>query len=86
MADGKHAGDVRRAWHFFDLTDYLTWRATGSLTRSVCTVTCKWTYLAPRDRWDEGYFRAIGLGALADEGFRRIGTEVVPGGTRLAGV
>ena len=34
------------AWQFFDLADYLTWRATGSLARSVCTVTCKWTYLA----------------------------------------
>ncbi|HLJ63041.1 MAG TPA: FGGY family carbohydrate kinase, partial [Stellaceae bacterium] len=30
------------AGHFFDLADYLTFRATGSLTRSMCTVTCKW--------------------------------------------
>ena len=57
------------AWQFFDLTDFLTWRATGSLARSSCTVTCKWTYLAHERRWDDGYFRAIGLGALADEGF-----------------
>ncbi|MHC2281601.1 FGGY-family pentulose kinase [Bradyrhizobium diazoefficiens] len=28
------------AGHFFDLADYLTWRATGSLQRSTCTVTC----------------------------------------------
>ena len=33
------------AWQFFDLADFLTWRATGSLARSICTVTCKWTYL-----------------------------------------
>lgn len=72
------------AWQFFDLTDYLTWRSTGSLARSVCTVTCKWTYLAHENRWDEGFFRKAGLGALADEGFRRIGTEIVPGGTPLA--
>jgi D-ribulokinase len=71
------------AWQFFDLADYLTWRSTGSLARSVCTVTCKWTYLAHENRWDEGYFRKVGLGALADEGFRRIGTEIVPAGTRL---
>ncbi len=71
----------RNAWQFMDLTDFLTWRATGSLARSVCTVTCKWTYLAHESRWDETYFRSIGLGALADEGFRRIGVEIVPGGT-----
>ncbi|CAN7414705.1 FGGY-family carbohydrate kinase [Mesorhizobium caraganae] len=72
------------AEHFFDLTDYLTWRSTGSLERSICTLTCKWTYLGHERRWDDAYFRAIGLGALADEGFARIGTEVVEGGTALA--
>jgi D-ribulokinase len=73
------------AWQFMDLADFLTWKATGSLARSVCTVTCKWTYLAHENRWDEGYFRAVGLGTLADEAFRRIGTEILPGGTPLSG-
>jgi D-ribulokinase len=72
------------AWQFMDLADFLTWRSTGSLARSACTVTCKWTYLAHENRWDAGYFRTIGLGALADEQFRRIGVEIVPGGTKLA--
>ena len=72
------------AWQFFDLADYLTWRATGSLARSVCTLTCKWTYLAHENRWDPSYFDAIGLGDLAAENFARIGTEVVPGGTALS--
>ncbi len=71
------------AWQFFDLADFLTWKATGSLARSVCTVTCKWTYLAHEKRWDETYFRGIGLGVLADEQFRRIGTEIVAAGTPL---
>lgn len=71
------------AWQFFDLPDFLTWKATGSLARSICTVTCKWTYLAHESRWDAGYFKTIGLGALADEGFVRIGTEIVAPGTRL---
>ncbi len=71
------------AWQFFDLPDFLTWRASGSLARSTCTVTCKWTYLAHEGRWDAGYFQQIGLGDLADEHFTRIGTEVVPGGTSL---
>ncbi|MGX7904609.1 FGGY family carbohydrate kinase, partial [Klebsiella pneumoniae] len=35
----------QQARHFFDLADYLTWRSTGDEARSVCTVTCKWTYL-----------------------------------------
>ena len=74
------------AGHFFDLSDYLTWRATGSLARSSCTVTCKWTYLAHEGRWDADYFRAVGLGSLADEGFARIGTEVVSPGTPLGGL
>uniref|UniRef100_A0A9E8A2L6 FGGY-family carbohydrate kinase n=1 Tax=Bosea sp. NBC_00436 TaxID=2969620 RepID=A0A9E8A2L6_9HYPH len=71
------------AWQFFDLPDFLTWRATGSLARSTCTVTCKWTYLAHEGRWDAGYFRGIGLDDLADDGFSRIGNEIVPGGTAL---
>jgi len=72
------------AWQFFDLADFLTWRATGSLARSVCTVTCKWTYLAHEKRWDETYFREIGLGDLVDDGFTRIGTEIVEAGSMLA--
>ncbi len=35
-----------RAGLFLDLADFLTYRATGRLERSECTVTCKWTYLA----------------------------------------
>ncbi|MBJ6985809.1 FGGY-family carbohydrate kinase [Devosia sp. MC521] len=71
------------AWQFFDLPDFLTWKATGSLARSSCTVTCKWTYLAHEQRWDGSYFRAIGLGALADESFERIGTDIVSPGSPL---
>jgi D-ribulokinase len=71
------------AWQFFDLTDFLTWRASGDLARSTCTVTCKWTYLAHERRWDESYFRAVGLGVLADEEFVRIGQRVVEPGTAL---
>ena len=71
------------AGYFFDLPDYLSWRATGSLSRSVCTVTCKWTYLAHEKRWDAGYFHKIGLGALADEGFARIGDTIVDVGSPL---
>lgn len=71
------------AWQFFDLADWLGWRATGDLARSTCTVTCKWTYLAHEGRWDADYFHQIGLGELADEGFARIGSRVVEPGCPL---
>jgi FGGY-family pentulose kinase len=69
---------------FLDLPDFLTWRATGSQARSLCSTVCKWTYLGHEHRWDDGYFRAIGLGDLADEGFARIGRAVLPIGTPQA--
>ncbi len=72
-----------KAAQFFDLPDYLTWRATGSTTRSLCSTVCKWTYLGHEARWDEAYFRSIGLGELADEGFRRIGTDIRPMGEAI---
>jgi D-ribulokinase len=71
------------ARNFFDLTDFLTWKATGALERSSCTVTCKWTYLAHEDRWDESYFRQIGLEDLAADRFSRIGERIVYPGTPL---
>ncbi|WBU60491.1 FGGY-family carbohydrate kinase [Paracoccus albus] len=72
-----------RAWQFMDLTDFLTWKATGDLSRSVCTVTCKWTYLAHEGGWDSSYFHEIGLGELAEEGFSRIGTQIREAGSPL---
>ena len=80
----EHRPAVFAAAHdFLDLTDFLTLAATGSRARSTCTVTCKWTYLAHEGKWDAAYFRAIGLGALADEGFARIGTKIAAPGTKL---
>jgi D-ribulokinase len=70
------------AGHFFDLSDYLTWRLTGSVARSVCTLTCKWTYLAHERRWEDSYFEAIGLAELSHD-YRRIGTNILDPGTPL---
>ncbi|MDA9426609.1 MULTISPECIES: FGGY-family carbohydrate kinase [Bradyrhizobium] len=71
------------AGHFFDLADYLTWRATGSLQRSTCTVTCKWNYLAHDGGWSAPFFKRIGLSDFVAENYARIGTEIVAPGTRL---
>lgn len=72
-----------RAAHFFDLSDFLTFKSTGSLDRSICTVVCKWTYLAHEARWDDAYFNAIGLPEFAAEGYRRIGTTIRPPATPI---
>jgi len=71
------------AGHFFDLADYLTCRATGSLARSMCTVTCKWNFLAHEKRWSAPFFRRIGLEDFSAEQYARIGTDIVPPGTPL---
>ncbi len=74
----------RRTARFFDLPDFLTYRATGDDTRSLCSVVCKWTYLGHRGLdgagWDASYFQKTGLGDLAAENFLRIGSRVRPMG------
>ncbi len=76
-----------RAARFFDLPDFLTYRATGDDSRSLCSTVCKWTYLGHRgtagEGWDKRYFKKIGLGDLADEGFARIGQRIRPMGEAL---
>lgn len=68
---------------FFDLPDFLVYRATGADVRSLCTTVCKWTYVGKERRWDESFFREVGLGDLVDEGWARIGTDVRPMGERV---
>jgi FGGY-family pentulose kinase len=79
----------KRTARFFDLPDFLTYRATGDETRSLCSTVCKWTYLGHRGPdgagWDASYFKAIGLGDLAAEKFKRIGTKVRPMGEPIGG-
>lgn len=59
----------RGAGLFFDLADYLTWKASGSLERSQCTLTCKWTYLAhEKAGWQRDFFESVGLGDLIERG------------------
>lgn len=82
----RHLTQVyEQAAHFFDLPDFLTWRATGSLSRSACSTACKWTYLAHENRWDAGYFQSIGLEDLAGDGFSRIGNDIRPLGGLVDG-
>lgn len=89
--------NLRSSWRkiarFFDLADFLTYRATGVDTRSICTTVCKWTYQghlkasSERDtsigRWDDDFWRSIGLSEFVDDGYQRIGGVVRPIGESL---
>jgi D-ribulokinase len=72
-----------RAGHFFDLADYLSFRATGSTLRSICTLGCKWNFLAHEQRWSNSYLERLDLGDLASDAYAKIGNEIVAPGTPL---
>lgn len=62
-------GTWHEAGYLFDLTDFLTWKATGSLARSQCTLTAKWTYLAHEETgWRRDFFETVGLSDLFEHG------------------
>ena len=57
---------------FFDFPDYLTYRATGSVVRSCCSLTCKCSYV-PGAGWNADFFEMIGLGEFVSSGYVQIG-------------
>lgn len=69
---------------FFDLPDFLTWKATNCESRSLCSLVCKWTYEITTDGkegWNSQYFQDVGLGDLQANNWRKIGTKVLPPGS-----
>jgi FGGY-family pentulose kinase len=61
----RHFPDRHAAiWRYFDLADYMVWRATGADLASVCTLTCKWNYLSHEQRFSAGLLDAVGLSDL----------------------
>lgn len=73
-----------RAAHFFDLPDYLTYRATGRNVRSMCSSVAKFNYDAIANGWSKEFFELIGLEELAETGFVQIGgREVAAPGTPI---
>jgi ribulose kinase len=64
---------------FFDLPDFLTYRATGARTRSLCSLTCKCTYV-PGNGWDRAFMSQIGLDAFVQNEFAALGTDVLTAG------
>ncbi|KAK7058756.1 hypothetical protein SK128_024871, partial [Halocaridina rubra] len=79
--------NMKKTWgeaaYFLDLPDYLTMRATGKLSRSLCSVVCKWTYICDgaSQGWDYDYFSSIGLEDLSKDCWNKIGTEILPPGS-----
>ncbi|XP_015275156.1 PREDICTED: FGGY carbohydrate kinase domain-containing protein [Gekko japonicus] len=68
-----------RAGCFFDLPDFLSWKATGVTARSLCTLVCKWTYSSEKG-WDDSFWRVIGLEDLVADKYTKIGNEILPPG------
>ncbi|XP_050023601.2 FGGY carbohydrate kinase domain-containing protein-like isoform X1 [Dermacentor andersoni] len=71
-----------------DLSDFLTWRATGYASRSLCTAVCKWTYQAGtvpgsdmKSGWQDSLWTRIGLDDLTRDNYRIIGQEFRPPGS-----
>ena len=57
------------AGYFFDLADFLTWRASGSTCRSHCTLTSKWTYVGHETpSWQMDFLSKVGLDDLLERG------------------
>ncbi len=84
------AENLKESWaktaRFFDLPDFLVFRATGQDVRSLCTTVCKWTYLGHESRWDDTFFEQVGLGDLTRDDHRKIGANVRPMGERAGGL
>ncbi|MBN7805526.1 FGGY-family carbohydrate kinase [Agrobacterium rosae] len=68
-----------KAGYFFDLADFLTWKASGSAKRSNCTLTAKWNFLAHEGQgWSQDYLEMAGLGDLLQRG--NLPTETIAPG------
>lgn len=73
--------------HFFDLPDWLVHRATGSLIRSLCSATCKWTYQGKNgcfgEGWDQSFLKSVGLETLLQDDAVKIGNQFAAPGTAI---
>ncbi|BGP31454.1 hypothetical protein JCM10296v2_003218 [Rhodotorula toruloides] len=62
---------------FFDLPDWLTYRATGDLARSNCSLGCKCSYVPPgvegSEGWNREFFEQIGLEEFVKNDFVQVG-------------
>ena len=77
---------------FLDLPEFLTFKATGRITRSLCSVVCKFNYMGHSSQringhlgWIPSFWQEIGLSEFVDDNFRRLGgSSICVPGTQLA--
>ncbi|GAA5941733.1 FGGY-family carbohydrate kinase [Sporobolomyces koalae] len=62
---------------FFDLPDWLSYRATSNLARSNCSLACKCSYVPPgvegSKGWNDEFFTEIGLEEFVKNDFKQVG-------------
>ncbi len=69
------------AGYFFDLADFLTWKASGSTARSLGTLVAKWTFLGHAGGWQADFFARLGLSDVFARG--ALPPQAVPPGGDL---
>ncbi|KXJ77941.1 hypothetical protein RP20_CCG006042 [Aedes albopictus] len=74
-----------KAGAFFDLPDFLTYKATGNASRSICSAVCKWNYDAMKASWSVDFLNKIGLPDLVEKNFHLIGEKLSSPGNPISG-
>lgn len=74
---------------FFDLPDYLTFKATGKETRSFCSTVCKQGLLPSGvagsvDGWSREFLNSIDLDELNENNFESLGGSITKKGSFLS--
>mmetsp|Transcript_10718 Transcript_10718/g.21538 ORF Transcript_10718/g.21538 Transcript_10718/m.21538 type:complete len:568 (-) Transcript_10718:1041-2744(-) len=65
-----------RTKKWMDLSDFLTFKATGNDIRSSCSTACKWARVDP-ESWSNRFWTDIGMEDLVDDGtFKKIGSQI----------
>lgn len=62
---------------FHDLADHMVWRMTGADVASVCTLGCKWSWLAHEERFPAAMLAAVGL----DDALAKVPRSIRPLGS-----